>query len=82
MSIQGSFVVPPGQSPPFAIVTETDHQAWIFIATAFGLCCSLLFGGIRVLVGLTAARGAGLDDACLGAGTVSLPLYHAPLPER
>ncbi len=78
MSISGSFIVPPGQSPPFTVVTDTDHEAWIVVATAFGLCCSLLFGGIRIFVRLTIARGVGLDDALLGVATVSLPLYPAP----
>ena len=77
MSRSSSFIVPAGQSPPFAVVTETDHEAWIVIATAFGLCCSLIFGAFRVFVRFTIARGAGLDDAFLGIATVSISLYCA-----
>lgn len=66
-------VVPEGQSPPFAVVTPTDHSAWIIIATALGFSCVLLFSFIRLGVRLTIAPPFGLDDVFLGAATVSLP---------
>jgi len=66
------FIVPPGYYPPFAVVTKTDHTAWIFIATALGLGCTLLFGGIRVSIRSTISPGVGWDDYLVGSSTVSL----------
>jgi hypothetical protein len=71
-------VVPHGQSPPFAVVTPTDHSAWIIITTAFGLACLLLFTLIRTFVRLTIAPPFGLDDAFLGSATVGRPLALLP----
>ncbi len=65
--------VPEGQAPPFAVVTPTDHSAWIIIATAFGLSCVLLFSFIRLFIRLTIAPPFGLDDAFLGSATVCFP---------
>lgn len=64
--------VPDGQAPPFAVVTPTDHSAWIIIASAFGLSCVLLFGIIRVGIRLTIAPPFGLDDVLFGTATVCL----------
>jgi hypothetical protein len=62
MSLQSSFEIPPGQSPPFAIVTPDDHEAWILISTALGLACFLFFAGIRIVVRTTISHGLGPDD--------------------
>ena len=71
MSTSASSLVPPGQYPPFAAVTETDHRAWIIIAAAFGLAMILLSGGIRVFIRLTISRGWGLDDTLFAVSNVS-----------
>lgn len=65
----GDFTVPPGHYPPFAIVSPTDHTAWILIAAALGLSWALLTGVIRIFVRLTISPGAGLDDASVGVAT-------------
>ena len=36
------FKIPTGYSAPFAVVTDSDHTAWLLIATALGLCLILL----------------------------------------
>lgn len=64
------FVVPTGQHAPLAVVTDTDHTAWIIIATTLGLAISILFGAIRILVRCTANQGWGHDDISLAAATV------------
>ena len=69
-----SLHVPPGQYPPFAAVTETDHSAWIIIAAAFGLSMILLAGGIRVFIRLTISRGWGVDDTLFAVSNVSCNL--------
>lgn len=76
------FIIPPGYSPPFAIVTDSDHTAWILIATALGLACSLLFGGIRTFVRCTICPGVGWDDVLLASATVSLQVFkiRSPFP--
>lgn len=63
--------VPPGQSPPFAAVTDTDHRAWIIIATALGISMTLLSSSIRIFVRQTIGPGWGLDDVTLALSTVS-----------
>lgn len=73
LSPNPQFIIPDGYSPPFAVVTDTDHTAWIYIATALGLALILLFGGIRVIVRGSICPGIGLDDYFLAASTVSLP---------
>jgi len=70
MSTKYGPVVPEGQYPPFAVVTPDDQSAWILIAAALGLVCSLFFGGLRFFVRLTIDREFGLDDFILGAATV------------
>jgi len=64
-------VVPPGQHAPFATVTDTDHRAWIIIATALGLAISLLSSAIRVSIRLTVSPVWGPDDATLAVASVS-----------
>ncbi|EXJ56542.1 hypothetical protein A1O7_06886 [Cladophialophora yegresii CBS 114405] len=63
-------VLPPGYSPPFYEVTDTDHTAWIIIATALCLCWLLLFAAIRVFIRCTITPGYGLDDVSVGIATV------------
>ncbi|EDN99057.1 hypothetical protein SS1G_13917 [Sclerotinia sclerotiorum 1980 UF-70] len=62
-------VVPPGQSPPFAVVTSTDHSAWVIIATALGLACVLVFGGIKTFARTSLGKGVSYDEMCLVAST-------------
>ena len=77
-SSSSGFPVPPGQHPPFAVVTDTDHTAWILVATAVGLSCVFLFSGIRIFVRSTISPGFDLDDASLAASTVSLSKFRVP----
>jgi len=62
--------IPSGQYPPFAVVTETDHTAWIIIATALGLSCILLFSVIKIFIRWTISPTVGLDEAFLAGSTV------------
>ena len=71
MSASGP-AVPPGQSPPFTVITDTDHSGWIIIAAALGLACILLFSAIRVFVRCTVGPVVGLDDTFLSVSTVRL----------
>ena len=64
--------VPPGQTPPFAVVTSTDHRAWIFIAAALGIVMKVLASAIRVFVRYTSKSSWGLDDFLLPISTVSM----------
>lgn len=57
------------QYSPFAVVSETDHTAWIIIAAAIGIPIILIFGGIRLAV--RQPVNIGLDDALIGGSTVS-----------
>ncbi|KAB8292434.1 hypothetical protein EYC80_008160 [Monilinia laxa] len=63
-------VVPPGQSPPFAVVTNTDHSAWIIIATALGLACVLVFSGIKAFARGSLGKEITYDEICLAASTL------------
>ncbi|KAM3074424.1 hypothetical protein ACMFMG_002772 [Clarireedia jacksonii] len=68
----GGLIVPPGNSAPFAVVTDTDHSAWIIIATSLGLACVLVFGAIRTFV-KTSSWNIGsfsYDGFCLAASTL------------
>ncbi|OCT48690.1 hypothetical protein CLCR_04817 [Cladophialophora carrionii] len=62
-------VLPPGYSPPFYEVTDTDHTAWIIIATALCLCWLLLFAAIRLFIRCTITPGCGLDDVSVAIAT-------------
>lgn len=70
-------VVPPGQSAPFAVVTSTDHSAWVIIATALGLSCLLVFIGIKAFARSSLGKGVSYDELCLVASTVSCLEYHS-----
>jgi hypothetical protein len=63
-------VIPPGYSPPFYEVTDTDHTAWIIIGTALCLCWLLLFAAIRTFIRCTITPGLGLDDVAVAVSTV------------
>ncbi|KAF2160582.1 hypothetical protein M409DRAFT_28968 [Zasmidium cellare ATCC 36951] len=63
-------VVPPGQTPPLAVITESDHRAWIFITAALGLSMTLLATGIRAFIRCGTRSAWGLDDGTLGVSTL------------
>jgi hypothetical protein len=65
-------VLPPGQSPPFAIVTPKDHEVWIF-----GLACFLFFGAIGGMVRWTTGRGFWTDGFVLYAATTIAVIQSA-----
>jgi hypothetical protein len=56
------------QHPPLAIVSDTDHTAWIAICTILGLPIILVFGMIRYAV--RRAVDFGSDDGFAAAATV------------
>ncbi|KAF2171439.1 hypothetical protein M409DRAFT_50877 [Zasmidium cellare ATCC 36951] len=62
-------ITPPGQHPPLAVVTPTDHSAWIIIAAALGTSLSVLFLGIRVFIRSSGGSRHGLDDWLTAAAT-------------
>ncbi|KAJ5155230.1 hypothetical protein N7492_008033 [Penicillium capsulatum] len=65
--------VPPGQSPPFEVVDEYHHAAYIIIATALGLVISLVCFLIRLYVRLMLIPPLARDDlVLLGATTVAV----------
>lgn len=61
---------PPGQYPPFAVVTSTDHSAWVIIAAALGASLSVLFLGIRAFIRSSSGSQYGIDDWLTAAATV------------
>jgi len=65
-----AFPVPDGQYPPFEVVTDTNHAAWIIIATSMGLSFVLLFSGIRIFNRYMISPRVGLDDSFLAISTV------------
>ena len=69
------FPVPSGLYPPFAVVTATDHTAWIIITTAIGLSLILQFGIIKITIRWSI--NPGLDEAVLGVSTVRLQILHS-----
>jgi len=64
--------IPFGYHMPYATVTDVDHTAWIIIAASLGIVYATIFGAIRALVRYTSGASVGLDDATLGAATVSM----------
>ena len=62
--------VPPGQFPPFAIITPSDHTAWIIISAALGLAVTLVFAGIRVFIRTTSNYTYDVDDYLVAVATV------------
>jgi hypothetical protein len=71
MSQSTELHVPDGYYPPFAVVTDTDHGAYIIIAVSLGMTFVLVSSLIRIFLRITFLQRAGLDDAFLAAGTVS-----------
>jgi hypothetical protein len=66
-------VVPSGYSQPVAVVTKTNHSAWIIIAAILGIVYAIIFGTIRIMVRFVSGSGFGWDDYSLGIATVRLP---------
>ncbi|KAJ5272748.1 hypothetical protein N7478_007873 [Penicillium angulare] len=62
--------VPPGQSPPFEVVDDFHHGAWIIITAALGLVISLVCFLIRLYVRLMLIPPFARDDFVLLAATL------------
>ncbi|KAL2870821.1 uncharacterized protein BJX67DRAFT_378144 [Aspergillus lucknowensis] len=62
--------VPSGQSPPFQVVDELHHGAWVIIAVALGLVVSLVSFLIRVYVRLALNPPFANDDFVLLGATI------------
>lgn len=69
-AIQPMIAVPPGQSPPFATVTDKDHRAWIIIATALGISFAVVTLVTRILIRKFVNPTWAVDDTVLGVATV------------
>ncbi|KAJ5928149.1 hypothetical protein N7466_007105, partial [Penicillium verhagenii] len=61
--------VPPGQSPPFEVVDDFHHGAWIIITAALGLVVSLVCCLIRLYVRLMLMPPFARDDVVLLGAT-------------
>jgi hypothetical protein len=70
MSQSTEVLVPDGYYPPFAVVSDTDHGAYIIIAVSLGITFVLLSSFIRAFIRISFAQRAGLDDSFLAAATV------------
>ncbi|KAL4750880.1 hypothetical protein BDW72DRAFT_108297 [Aspergillus terricola var. indicus] len=62
--------VPPGYSPPFQVVDDLHHGAWVIIVVALGLVLSLVSFLIRLYVRLALHPPLGKDDYVLLGATV------------
>ncbi|KAI9367355.1 hypothetical protein BJX61DRAFT_312157 [Aspergillus egyptiacus] len=62
--------VPPGYSPPFQVVDELHHGAWVIIIAALGLVLSLVSFLIRLYVRLVLHPPFGKDDYVLLGATI------------
>ncbi|CAI7619773.1 unnamed protein product [Penicillium glandicola] len=62
--------VPPGQSPPFEVVDDLHHGAWVIITAALGLVVSLVCFLIRLYVRLMLIPPFARDDWVLLGATV------------
>lgn len=69
-SMSGPYV-PPGQSPPFQVVDDLHHGAWIIITGALGLVVSLVSFFIRLYVRIALHPPFAYDDYLLLGATVS-----------
>jgi hypothetical protein len=56
--------------PPYAVVTDTDHGAWIIIAVALGFTFVIISSLIRIFLRISFVQRPGLDDTFLAAATV------------
>ncbi|KAL5343675.1 hypothetical protein BJX70DRAFT_393734 [Aspergillus crustosus] len=73
--------VPPGQSPPFQVVDDLHHGAWVIIVVALGLVLSLVSFLIRLYVRLALNPPFGKDDYVLLGATVFAIMQAALLFE-
>ncbi|KAL4887128.1 hypothetical protein BJY04DRAFT_213084 [Aspergillus karnatakaensis] len=73
--------VPPGQSPPFQVVDDLHHGAWVIIVVALGLVLSLVSFLIRLYVRLALNPPFGKDDYVLLGATVFAIIQAALLFE-
>ncbi|KAJ5518552.1 hypothetical protein N7453_000974 [Penicillium expansum] len=65
--------VPPGQSPPFEVVDDLHHGAWLIITAALGLVVSLVCFLIRLYVRLMLIPPFARDDwVLLGATAIAV----------
>ncbi|KAL3429170.1 hypothetical protein BDV09DRAFT_203264 [Aspergillus tetrazonus] len=62
--------VPPGYSPPFQVVDDLHHGAWVIIVVALGLVFSLVSFLIRLYVRLALHPPLGKDDYVLLGATI------------
>ncbi|KAB8247291.1 hypothetical protein BDV35DRAFT_392070 [Aspergillus flavus] len=62
--------VPPGYSPPFQVVDDSHHGAWIIITGALGLVVSLVSFLIRLYVRLVLSPPFAYDDFVLLGATI------------
>ncbi|KAJ5105258.1 hypothetical protein NUU61_002605 [Penicillium alfredii] len=62
--------VPPGQSPPFEVVDDDHHSAWVIITAALGLVVSLACFLIRLYVRLVLIPPFARDDFVLLGATI------------
>lgn len=69
--VQAVTIVPPGQSAPFARVTDTDHRAWILIASALGTALALSALVLRVIIRRFVIAGWSADDTTITISSVS-----------
>lgn len=63
---------PAGYYPPFSVVTDENHSAWIIIATTLGLACVLVFASARVVIRCSVTSSLGQDDLLLASSVVSI----------
>jgi hypothetical protein len=63
--------VPSGYAPPFQVVDDQHHGAWIIIVGALGLVVSLVSFLIRLYVRLVLSPPLAYDDFVLLGATVS-----------
>lgn len=72
--------VPDGYYPPYAVVSETDHGAYIIIAVALGLTFVLISSILRIALRTSVSQRPGLDDTFLAVATVSMRAYRKDIP--
>lgn len=70
MSQSTELHVPDGYYPPYAVVTDTDHGAWIIITVALGFTFVIISSLIRIFLRISFVQRPGLDDTFLAAATV------------
>lgn len=70
MSQSTELHVPDGYYPPYAVVTDTDHGAWIIIAVALGITFVIISSLIRIFLRISFVQRPGLDDTFLAFATV------------